>query len=971
MKKIEIIIWILILEFLVADFFIYPQDFTDVYWEQIELYRDNWGVPHIFATNPRALGFGFGYAQAEDHWESMLLSYRLANGRLGEVLGEKEEESDKLSLQLGHKLYGVLAYQNCDMFTKELCEGFAEGVNAWILEHREKLPAWVDGVQPQDIFALWHAFLVSLAPLDSPTLKKRPPGLKSSFAFALSSQKSLEGLPLFALSAHQYYTGPFRWYECHLICGDYNVYGCTLYGLPLILMGHSTRHAWAIVPNQSDFADVFIETPIPGKAKPKSVYQQDKIDEEQSLLFLKYMSQAEPYYVATPYGVQQRFVPVQITSKGPIFLEGNKFFTWKIGGFEDVGIFTQLWEMGRAKSCEQFVSAVWIHQLPCFHILYADNSNQLYYIYSSKAGTREPSPGLRPNEAMDIQNINWHVPVLSKFYSIGWRYLIPPEQLPSILNPPSGYIQVCGGPPDITTDNIQFPNYDILKEKLIMDVENVVSRRVRGYLRTEKRSFEEVQSLLLDPLSALALEVIPKIVDIADKHKQSLSIYHPDLPYAVELLSRWNLITDPKSVPPTIFQLWTHFFTDGLSLIPSIDVEPFASLMDEKEGIEEHCLESLANAVRYLRNIRGSANITWGEVHKIQRGAREYSIGGSEAMGCTYILSEHPPIDENWGKATYGVGFAMVCALGNSAISYTVVPFGVSEEQNSKHFNDQWELFSQRQMKKTRFLPTEIYSNSEVAVGRKLVLSPEIGIGEIRCVSSSKISIRVRSEVSPPEELPDGLINFTMFHIPEYTPTNANVEFLVKLAVPPDICAPENMPNLAIYEFREGTGWKKLIQQDFNYDLGIFEGTFNGKTTFCVLGPSKYLLEKEDSDKSTDVNKNRARGMGIFSRGLPGETPLERTKKEETNDKTYFWKVPTQEVLPEPKVLPPAENTPRKEEGPSSDKKNKGLNYSNKNEMKDDAVSKSEKTRQERNNKFDKRYVRRNFTIKKKSSSND
>ncbi|MCX8065345.1 MAG: penicillin acylase family protein [Candidatus Hydrogenedentes bacterium] len=951
--------------------FLSSQQISDIYWEQIELYRDKWGVPHIFATNPRALGFGLGYAQAEDHWESMLLAYRLANGRLAEVLGEKEEESDKLSLQFGHKQFGLWAYQNCDSLSRELCEGFAEGVNSWILEHREKLPNWVDGVQPQDIFALWHAFIVSLAPLDTPALQKRPPAIKSGFAFALSSQKSKEDIPLFAISAHQYYSGPFRWYECHLICGDYNVYGCTFYGLPLILMGHSLRHAWAIVPNQSDFADTFIENPAPFKANPKSIYRDDNT-QERSLMLLKYMSQVEPYYVATPEGIQQRFVPSHITSKGPLLFSGGNFYSWKIGGFEDVGIFTQLWEMGRAKSCEEYVTSVRMLQLPCFHILYIDSSNQVYYFYSAKVGTREPPPGIGEKEALEIQTINWRAPVQARFYPIGWRYVIAPEILPSILNPPNGFIQICGGPPESVTDDIQFPNYEIFKEKLIMDVENVVSRRIKGYLRTDKRSIEEVQSLLLDPVSALAIEIVPKIVMIAEKHNRNLGSYHPDLPYAVDLIRRWNLWTETKSISPVIFQLWTYFFTNGITVIPSIEMEPFLSLINNREDIEAHCLESLAESVRFLKNIRGSIDVSWGDIHKIKRGANEYAIEGSEIMGCSYLMSENSPIGEDWGRVNYGIGFAMVCILGIPVQSYTIVPFGISEEPNSKHFNDQWSLFSQRQLKKTYFLPPEIYSNAQIGIGRKVVLSPEIGIGEIRCVSSSKINVRIRSDITPPEELPQGLINFTAFHYPDYTPSDATVEFFVRLAVPPDLCDLENFPELSIYEFRENSGWRKLDPQNFSHETGLFEGKLSGKAFFCVLGEAKFLKERYKSPKSNTepiTSSDRDyQGTGIFSRGLPGEIPLEKDEIK-TEKKTFSWKGSLRpEVLPKPEILPPIEKD-----------KNITDNREVSEEKIKDAKGTEEKTDKENSKSFlksknkdskDKRYVRKNFTVRKNSISN-
>jgi hypothetical protein len=79
------------------------------------------------------------------------------------------------------------------------------------------------------------------------------------------------------------------------------------------------------------------------------------------------------------------------------------------------------------------------------------------------------------------------VPVSPKFYPIGWKYLIAPALLPSIQNPPSGYMQICGGSPTTVTDDIKAIPSDVLV-RLIRDTENVVSRRIRSRLRTEKRS---------------------------------------------------------------------------------------------------------------------------------------------------------------------------------------------------------------------------------------------------------------------------------------------------------------------------------------------------------------------------------------------------------------------------------------------------------------------------------------------------
>jgi acyl-homoserine lactone acylase PvdQ len=55
--------------------------------EHVTTYRDNYGVPHIVGDTEEATFFGYGYAQAEDHLEGMMLQYRDAQGRRAEIQG--------------------------------------------------------------------------------------------------------------------------------------------------------------------------------------------------------------------------------------------------------------------------------------------------------------------------------------------------------------------------------------------------------------------------------------------------------------------------------------------------------------------------------------------------------------------------------------------------------------------------------------------------------------------------------------------------------------------------------------------------------------------------------------------------------------------------------------------------------------------------------------------------------------------
>ncbi|HAA73616.1 TPA: hypothetical protein DCE37_00660, partial [Candidatus Latescibacteria bacterium] len=58
------------------------------------IFRDLYGIPHIYGETDRDCAFGFGYAQAEDHLVDMLISYRMARGCAAELLGQDWIESD-------------------------------------------------------------------------------------------------------------------------------------------------------------------------------------------------------------------------------------------------------------------------------------------------------------------------------------------------------------------------------------------------------------------------------------------------------------------------------------------------------------------------------------------------------------------------------------------------------------------------------------------------------------------------------------------------------------------------------------------------------------------------------------------------------------------------------------------------------------------------------------------------------------
>ena len=100
----------------------------------IEVVRDTYAVPHIFAETDHDVFFGLGVAHAQDRLWQMMMLRRTAQGRLSELFGERTLRTDELLRRLD--LYGAAraSVRAQDPETAAMLEAYAAGVNAWLAE---------------------------------------------------------------------------------------------------------------------------------------------------------------------------------------------------------------------------------------------------------------------------------------------------------------------------------------------------------------------------------------------------------------------------------------------------------------------------------------------------------------------------------------------------------------------------------------------------------------------------------------------------------------------------------------------------------------------------------------------------------------------------------------------------------------------------------------------------------------------
>ena len=285
----------------------------------VEVIRDEWGVPHIYAENEHDLFFAQGYVHAQDRLWQMEFNRRIGSGTLSAILGESTLSIDRFMRTLGLRRAAERDLASADEAMRSLLSAYAEGVNAYIESHRDRLPLefTILGAEPEPwtpvdtlnwaavmslqlgrtySMELFEAQLVAtlgeeaarqllpLYPEDTPVIV--PPEARSyawlrgidfstddplaavlgepsrflgSNNWVVHGSRTATGMPLLADDTHLGLEMPSIWYENGLHGGRFDSVGYSFPGAPLVIIGHNDRIAWGVTNLGPDVQDLYIE----------------------------------------------------------------------------------------------------------------------------------------------------------------------------------------------------------------------------------------------------------------------------------------------------------------------------------------------------------------------------------------------------------------------------------------------------------------------------------------------------------------------------------------------------------------------------------------------------------------------------------------------------------------------------------------------------------------------------------------
>jgi penicillin amidase len=124
--------------------------------EPVEVLRDTWGVPHIYAKSTEDLFFAQGFVVAQDRMWQLEMWRRNGEGRLAEVLGPQYVTRDKFARLLAFRGNWDEEFRKYHPEGRKIFTAFAEGINAAIEKalDEKKVPVefQVLGFQPQPVW---------------------------------------------------------------------------------------------------------------------------------------------------------------------------------------------------------------------------------------------------------------------------------------------------------------------------------------------------------------------------------------------------------------------------------------------------------------------------------------------------------------------------------------------------------------------------------------------------------------------------------------------------------------------------------------------------------------------------------------------------------------------------------------------------------------------------------------------------
>jgi acyl-homoserine-lactone acylase len=646
-----------------------------------EVLWDTFGVPHVFAVNETGVFFGFGWAQAQSHGDVILHLYGQARGRAAEYWGEAWADSDQWVVTNGIYERAAEWYkQQTPQFRADL-DAFAAGINEYGTTHPDRLSADAKMVLPLsgiDIVAHAHR-LMNFIYIASPqkVLGMAPAAVGGSNSWAVGPAKSASGHAMLLANPHlPWAPGYFTYYEAQLEAPGIQMYGATQVGLPVLRFCFNDQLAFTNTVNVVAGSTVYSLSPADGGYRFDEKVLPFEVVERKIRIRQKDGS------------MKDEAMEIRRTIHGPVFTrKDGKLVALRVAGLDRPGVLKEYWDMALARNFADFERALKRVQVPMFNIVYADRQGHIMYQFNGIV-PRHPSGDLA----------YWSNAVSGDTSATLWNDIHPYEDLPRVLDPPSGFVQNANDSPWVATypvalDPQKFAPYMSSMAPMSLRAQ----QSVHLLMSKPKLDFADLTRLKLTTRSLLADRILPDLLEAA------ASSDVPEVKSAVTILKAWDHNYETSSRGALLFESWASKLM-GPTFVDNSQFATAWSLADPIEtprGLKDRAaaVKMLEDAFIETREKYGSADREFGDISRFHLG--NVNVPGNGGFGNTGIFRTitWSGLKDGERIPVHGETWVSMIEFSTPLKAMGLMSYGNSTQPGSKHRSDQLEFLSRKELR--------------------------------------------------------------------------------------------------------------------------------------------------------------------------------------------------------------------------------------------------------------------------------
>jgi acyl-homoserine lactone acylase PvdQ len=664
-----------------------------------EILWDRYGVPHIYGRSTAAVFYGFGMAQARSHADRILRLYGEARGRGAEYWGSGYEQTTRWLLINGVPGRAQRWYREQTPEFRANLDAFAQGINDYARAHPEAIDPDVRVVLPvsgTDVIAHAHR-LMNFIYVASPGRglgEGDPPDIaeQGSNSWAVMPWKTASGHTLLLQNPHLAWdTDYFIYYEAHLVAPQFELYGATQIGLPVVRFAFNQRMGISNTVNGMLGATIYRLVLQDGGYRFDGRVRQ-------------FERRRTRYRVRQPDGSLVT-MPLEIRSTvhGPVVVRRDgTVVAVRVAGLDRSGMLQQYFDMVTASDFAAYSSALRRLQVPTFNILYADREGHVDYSFNGIAPRRPEG---------DLAFWQGLVPGDSSRYL--WTQVHPFDELPRVTDPPGGFVQNTNDPPWLaswpqTLDQEDYPAYMAPRSPASLRAQN----SVKMMSEHDGLTLAGFRDLKLSDYALMADRVLPELLPAA------LADADPAVHAAAQLLAQWDRRFTAGSRAGLLFEEWARQFAGNDFSGQSNYREPWSAAepISTPRGIRDPAaaVGMLRTAVVETRRKYGAIDRPFGEASRFRLDDVDLpGSGGFGNVGAFRVITWSAPGKDGTRTPQHGETWVAMIEFSTPVRAWGLMSYGNSRQPGTKHHADQLQLLSRGEFRELWLQRAQIEANLE------------------------------------------------------------------------------------------------------------------------------------------------------------------------------------------------------------------------------------------------------------------